>query len=410
MGSMIGRVYSAFVSPPSVTKRGDAIKFGILGAANIAPMALIDPAKSHPEVIIQAVAARDREKADKYAKANNIPEVKGSYQEMLDDPNIDAIYIPLPNAYHYEWAVRSIHAGKHVLLEKPSVSNSIEAETLFNLPELSQPNGPILLEAFHTRFFPSWQYFQSLVNPADVEHVHSKSMIPWWGTGKTDIFFNYNLSGGTIMSMGTYNLATLRLVFDAEPVECLSCETHSFPEAEFKKIDNDFKATFRFPNGGTGVAESTLRGPTIWTPSSVVVTNREVIVPDDSLSPETEKVLKRVLSIQGILFAILWHRIDIKDTFIIRTKGKESKVIRSWTETKSHKAYTFKEAGGKFGGLPGETFWISYRHMLEQFVNKVKGRGTQTWVTGEDSIGQMKMVDMAYEKSGLGIRPTSNFK
>jgi len=327
--------------------------------------------------------------------------------DMLDDPNIDAIYIPLPNAFHYEWAVRAIRAGKHVLLEKPCVSNSIEAEILFNLPELSRPNAPVLLEAFHTRFFPSWQYFQSLVNPADIEHIYTQSMIPWWGTSKSDIFFNYNLSGGTIMSTGTYNFAVLRLLFDTEPVECISCETHTFPEEAHKNCDIDFKAKFRFPNGGIGVAQSTLRGSTIWYPSSVIVTNKEVVVLDKSLPPEQEKAVTRELSLYGILFGLVWHRIDIKDKYVIRTDGE---VIKTWEEKESHKAYTFKEAGGKFASLPGETFWMSYRHMLEQFVNKVKGRETQTWVTGQDSIAQMKMVDMAYEKSGLGIRPTSKFR
>jgi len=327
--------------------------------------------------------------------------------DMLDDPNIGAIYIPLPNAFHYEWAVRAIRAGKHVLLEKPCVSNSIEAEILFNLPELSRPNAPVLLEAFHTRFFPSWQYFQSLVNPADIEHIYTQSMIPWWGTSKSDIFFNYNLSGGTIMSTGTYNFAVLRLLFDTEPVECISCETHTFPEEAHKNCDIDFKAKFRFPNGGIGVAQSTLRGSTIWYPSSVTVTNKEVVVLDRSLPPEQEKAVTRELSLYGILFGLVWHRIDIKDKYVIRTDGE---VIKTWEEKESHKAYTFKEAGGKFASLPGETFWMSYRHMLEQFANKVKGRETQTWVTGQDSIAQMKIVDMAYEKSGLGIRPTSKFR
>jgi hypothetical protein len=97
---------------------------------------------------------------------------------ILDDPNIDAVFIPLANSFHYEWAVKSIRAGKHVLLEKPSCSNSVEADILFNLPELSRPNAPVLLEAFHSRFYPSWQYFKSLVNSDDVEHVESVSAIP----------------------------------------------------------------------------------------------------------------------------------------------------------------------------------------------------------------------------------------
>ncbi|RVX73562.1 hypothetical protein B0A52_02450 [Exophiala mesophila] len=405
MAAMISRLYSALY-PPTVPKDDHPIRFGILGAANIAPLGLIGPSKSHPEVVIQAVAARDRQKAEAFAKANGIPEVKGSYQELLDDPNIDAIYIPLPNSFHFEWAVRSIRAGKHVLLEKPAVSNSIEAEALFRLPELSQPNAPVLLEALHARFYPSWRLFQSLVSPADIEHVQTKTMIPWWGTSKGDIHFNYNLSGGTMMAMGTYNFAMIRGLFAAEPVECLECETHVYPEEAHKNCDIDFKAKFRFPNGGIAEAESTLHGPTIWRPSHATVTQREVPVKEPSLPADQTKMMKRELTLQGLLFGIVWHRIDIKDTYTIRHKDK---VLKTWTETESRKAYSFEDAGGEFAEFPGEAYWMSFRHMLEQFVNKVKGRPTQTWISTEDSISQMKMLDMAYEKSGLGTRPTSAY-
>ena len=87
------------------------------------------------------------------------------------------------------------------------------------MPELSQPNAPVILEAFHNRFYPSWNLFKSMVKPADVVHVTSNSMIPWWASSKDDIHFNYNISGGTMMAMGTYNYAALRLLFDADPIE-----------------------------------------------------------------------------------------------------------------------------------------------------------------------------------------------
>ncbi|PKY04094.1 NAD(P)-binding protein [Aspergillus campestris IBT 28561] len=408
LGSMVGRIYQAFSPSQLPPKKSDALKFGILGAANIAPMALITPSKSHPEVIIQAVSARDRKKAEEFAKANSIPEVRDSYEEILNDPNIDCVFIPLPNALHYEWAVRAVRAGKHVLVEKPSVSNSTEAEVLFNLPELSQPNGPVLLEAFHSRFFPAWSLFRSLIDHNQVEHVNAFSMIPWWGTSKDDIHFNYPLSGGSIMAMGTYNMAALRMALGAEPEECLSCDVHSYTDGIHDKCDYDFHAKFRFPNGAIGEASTTLKGPTYWTPSYLTVTQKEVVVPDSTLPASQTKLLKRKLTLHGFVHGIFWHRIDIHDEHHIRDNGS-GKVVRRWETTENRKAYTFKEAGGEFADLPGEPFWMSYRHQLEQFVNKVKGRETQHWISGEDSIAQMKMIDMAYEKSGLGPRPTSSF-
>jgi predicted dehydrogenase len=93
----------------------------------------------------------------------------------------------LPNSLHFEWAVRDIRAGKHLLLEKPSTSNATEAEILFNLPELSQPNAPVLFEVFHNRFHPAVHKFRSFITPADIVHVHTDSMIPWMLLDKDNI-------------------------------------------------------------------------------------------------------------------------------------------------------------------------------------------------------------------------------
>ena len=329
--------------------------------------------------------------------------------EIVDDPKIDCIFIPLANSLHFEWAARSIRAGKHVLLEKPSVSNATEAEMLFRLPELSQPDGPILLEAFHNRFFPAWTVFRSMVNPADVAKVTSHSMIPWWATGKDDIHYNFPLAGGSIMSMGTYNFAALRLLFGADPEDCLSCETQSYTDGIHDKCDYEAKATFRFPNGGIGVGSTTLNCGTLFKPSWVTVETRETVVPDSKLPATQEKIQKRELTLNGMIHGVLWHRIDAHDTFTIRNKDSKA-VVKQWQEKKSQKAYTFQEAGGQFAKLPGETHWMSYRYQLEAFVNRIKGRSTQEWVEPEDSIAQMKMIDMAYIKSGLGPRPTSDYR
>lgn len=331
------------------------------------------------------------------------------HEEILDDPDIDAVYIPLPNSLHFEWAVRAIRAGKHVLLEKPSASNATEASILYNLPELSQPGAPVVLEAFHNRFHPAIHLFRTFINPADVVHVHTESMIPWIMVSKDNIGLNYSLAGGSMMMLGSYNFGILRLIFDSEPEECLSCDTSIFRDGVHDKCDYDFKARFRFPNGGIGEATGHFRGPIIWKPSEARVTTREVVVPDESLPPTQEKVLIREVALHGFLHAVVWHRIDVKDKYTIRFK-KDGRLVRKWVDSKSHKAYTYQEAGGKFEALPGENWWMSYRYMLEEFVSQVKGRQTQYWISGEDSIKQMKMVDMAYDKSGLGLRPTSSFR
>lgn len=327
----------------------------------------------------------------------------------MDDPNIDAVLIPLPNGLHFEWAVRAIRAGKHVLLEKPSVSNAQDAEYLFNMPELMGDDAPVLLEACHNRFHPSWLLFTSLFNPSDVIHVDTDSMIPWWATSKTDIHFNYNIAGGSMMAMGCYSFAAMRQVFGTEPVECLESVTNHFTDGIHDKCDWDFKARFRFPNGGIGEAKSTLKGQTAWKPSHVKVTTREVLVEDSSLPLTQAKFKVREVTLHGYIQAVAWHRIDVRDAYIIRSK-EDGKTIKKWTESNSHKAYSFEEAGPGFSGLAGEAWWMSYRYQLEEFVKRIKGNKVTAWIEHQDSINNMKMVDMAYEKSGLGARPSSDFK
>lgn len=180
-------------------------------------------------MIITAIAARDQVKAAAYAKKHNIPTVHTSYQALVDDPSIDAVYIPLPNDSHLEWALKSLRAGKHVLLEKPSTSNAIEAECLFrsNLFSPEHSNGengslPVLLEAFHTLFHPAFQKFLGLIEPSNVAEGHaSLELMKGFITLEGDIRMDYGLSGGCLMDCGTYTVLALRRIFQDEPEECV---------------------------------------------------------------------------------------------------------------------------------------------------------------------------------------------
>lgn len=369
-------------------------------------MAIINPAISHPEVVIQAIAARSAARASAFAAKHSIPDTYTSYQALIDSPTIDVVFIPLPNSLHFEWAVRALRAGKHVLLEKPSVDTASEAERLFGLPELKGEKAPVLLEAFHARFHPAVHKFLQFVSPEEVVRVETESMIPWWLARKDGIEFNFDMGGGSMMQLGTYNMAILRMVFGAEPVECVTCETGVLGDGVHDRCDSEFKASFRFPNGGIGEARTTLQGPTLWKPSEAKVTHREVVVADDSLPAQQEKLRTRVVTLHGFIQAIVWHRIDVRDSYVVRDK-ESLKPVKSWVESSTHKAYSYAE-GGMEG--PGNKWWTSYHYQLEEFVNRVRGRKTKFWISAEDSVSQAKMVDMAYEKSGLGLRPNSTFE
>lgn len=295
------------------------------------------------------------------------------------------------------------------MLEKPATANAIEASKLFNMPELQQPGAPVILEAFHGRFHPAIQLFRSFITPADVVHADTTGMVPWLLADKNGIEFNYDLGGGCMAHLGSYNFAVLRTIFGSEPEECLSCETTTFEDGIHDRCDRDFKASFRFPNGGIGEAKNTLWGSIIWKPSQAKVTHREIVVPDEKLPSTQEKVKTRVVTMHGFMNAFIWHRIDVEDRYIIRHKDSKQPV-RNWVEFSYHKGYTYEESGGERTHLESEAWWMSYRFQLEQFVKRVKGQKPNYWITGEDSVDQMKMIDLAYEKSGLGLRPTSTFE
>ncbi len=103
------------------------IRIGVLGAAKIVPMALTLPARNVPEIQVTAIAARDPKRAKRFASLFRIPRVHQTYDELLNDPEINAIYNPLPNGLHAEWTIKALRAGKHVLCEKPFSSNANEA-------------------------------------------------------------------------------------------------------------------------------------------------------------------------------------------------------------------------------------------------------------------------------------------
>lgn len=393
--------------PSEVPKQSAAIRIGLLGASKIAPPAVIVPAKAHSEVIVVAIAARVKKRAQAYAKKYRLPIVHDTYQALLDDPAIDAVYIALPPGHHYEWSIKALQAGKHVLLEKPSVSNAEEAAKLFRSPLLSKPDSPVLVEAFHYRFHPSWQKLLSLIDPPNIEEAHSASWIPKGIVPLYDIRCQYKLSGGCLMDLGTYNVSTLRQIFGTEPTECLEANHRPMPPGYDKEIDQAFTAKWRFPNGGIGSMEADLIAdggysipmmhefPRIQLPK-LEIKHREVII-EEPLPIGQEHAVQKTVIFWNYLVPYIYHRIDILETHTIRSMYNKSKTVRTWTETSYVKEYAKK------GGLDSIT---TYSAQLEDFVNRIRKRPTFAWVELEDSIKQMEIIDGAYKKAGLPIRPS----
>nr|WNS47925.1 CapJ [Capnodium sp. TTI-000886] len=431
MLDFLRRIYLGLIAPPTVPKSDSTLRFGLLGASKIAPQCLITPAKSHPEVMIVAVAARDRAKAQEYANRYNIPIVHGSYDALLNDPSISCVYIALPNSLHYEWALRAIHAGKHVLLEKPSVSNSIEARLLFNHPLVTSPKSPVLLEAFHYRFHPAWQTFLSLIHDdqlaGPVQNVDCQTYM-WKGfLEQDDIRLKYSLSGGCMMDFATYNLSFIRDVLKDPHPQVISATFRVRSQQDSKRegpgedqIDEAVTASFKSRSGANAqlVADMVKTGgwpllPSSWTetwPSAgwpkCVVQLGEVQVDASPADEGHMHYVQRTVTLWNLVFLHLYHTIEVKDKH--RLISKHSHEVRSWTVAKTIKSYNWPN---KTKGRPGEDWWSTYRFQLEEFVNRVKGRaGSGVWVESADSIAQMEIIDEVYRKGGLDIRSTSSFR
>lgn len=220
------------------------------------------------------------------------------------------------------------------------------------------------------------------------------------------IRFDFELGGGGMLDLGTYAMYALRGVMGTEPEECTECIVR-VPPPPYELCDEAAKATFLFPGGVVGEVEMDMRASITTFPLFIItVVHKEVPVEDTKPTPGQYIVRIRKLVLNNFLVSGFWHRITIEDEFIIRKA--DGGVVKRWTEKRSKEVYTFNDIGID---QPSEPSWMSYRHQLEQFVNRIRGRrGSGLWVSGEDSLAQAKMIDMAYDKSGLPLRPTSKFQ
>ncbi|KAG0308578.1 hypothetical protein BGZ98_007557 [Dissophora globulifera] len=352
-----------------VSKDSDALRIGILGAANIGPNALINPAKRNRSIVVVSVAARDEKKAKDYAAKHGIPTTHPSYDALIDDPNIDCIYNPLPNGLHYEWTKKALEAGKHVLLEKPAASNAAQTKLLF---DLAKQKNLVLLEAFHYRFHPAAiQFRQTLQKHIAEGHPlkQVKAIMAFPGLlPSTNIRFNLDLAGGSLMDCGCYTVNSIRYF---SGLEVASVEK-AVPKILSDNIDGRMDATLNLTSGAKAELTASLSNPWL-----SVKTYRELI---PYFTAETDD---KIFTFGIFLMPSLYHYVTVKD-----------------------------KATGKTKNLPKlyEEGYTTYHYQLEAFVKAVKNGGKDTesiagWVTGKDSVANMTAIDAIYQKAGMVIRP-----
>ncbi len=189
---------------------GAGLRVGVRGAARIAPAGVIRPARRQPGVTVAAVAARDPERAARFARDHDIPRVAPSYQALVDDSDIDAIYNPLPNGLHAEWTLKALESGKHVLCEKPITANATEAERVAAAAERKKL---VVMEAFHYRYHPLAKRAVEIASSGELGTVRRVEAAICFPLPRfSDIRYRLDLAGGATMDAGCYAIHLSRVL------------------------------------------------------------------------------------------------------------------------------------------------------------------------------------------------------
>jgi predicted dehydrogenase len=324
------------------------LRFAILGAAAIAPNALVKPAAADHSAEVLAVAARDRSRADAFALRHGIPRVHDSYEDLLADPEVDAVYNPLPNGLHGRWTLAALEAGKHVLCEKPFTANADEARTV---AAAARASDRVVMEAFHWRYHPLAARVIEIVRSGEIgelRHVSASFCFPL--PRKGDIRWSMPLAGGALMDAGCYPIHMVRSVVGTEP------DVESATSAEgWGGVDRATSASFRFA-APAGASE----GPT------------------------------------GTITCSMWsHRLV---AIWLRAEGTEGSV-RVRNPLMPHLLGSVKVTAG--GTSRRERPWpgTTYSHQLAAFVAAVQdGAPFPTGV--DDAVANMAVIDAIYRAAG----------
>ncbi len=321
----------------------------MLGAARIAPSALIKPAKDNPDVVVSAVAARDGARARAFAAENKIPRVHDSYEALIADPDLDAIYNPLPNGLHGKWTRAALGAGKHVLCEKPFTANAVEAR---EIADVAAKSNRVVMEAFHYRYHPlTLRTEQILASGAlgKLRRVEASLCFPL--PKFSDIRYNYALAGGALMDAGCYAVHMVR-TFGGSTPEVVSARA----KLRDPQIDRAMTAELKFAEGHTGRVRCSM-----WSMRLLEISTR------------------------------------------IEGERGELSLFNAVTPHFIHRLAIRLPEGRRVERFPRRT---SYAYQLDAFAAAVL-RGEPVKTTPEDAIENMTVIDAIYRAAGLQLRQPS---
>jgi predicted dehydrogenase len=324
----------------------EVVRIGVLGAARIAPAAVIRPARNIARAEVVAIAARDRPRAEKFAAKHGVPTVFEDYDALIAAPNVDAIYNPLPNGLHAQWTIAALEAGKHVLCEKPLTANAVEAE---QLAAVAQRTGLVLMEAFHWRYHPLAKRLVEIVRSGELgplRRVDASLCFPL--PRFSDIRYQYDLGGGALMDAGCYAVHIVRTLGGEEPEV-----VRATPKLHTPDVDRAMRAELRFPSGHTATINCSMWSTSLLHLHAGAVGDRGEMRVFNPTTPQ------------------LYHRLKV-------TSDGRSRVER----------------------LPRRP---TYEYQLEAFCAAVlEGQGTLT--PPSESIANMRVIDAIYRAAGMKVR------
>jgi D-xylose 1-dehydrogenase (NADP+, D-xylono-1,5-lactone-forming) len=227
------------------------VRWGILGCAGIAERAFIPAVRQSRDGILGAIASRDAVRAAEWRQRFGFERSHGTYQELIDDPAIAAVYNPLPNDLHAEWSIRAMKAGKHVLCEKPMAMNAAEVRSMI---EAAKASGVRLMEGFMYKFHPQIARTLEILRSGRIgepRSVHS-SFTFRFDRDPANYRWSPGQGGGALYDVGCYTISIARLVFGAEPV-AVSAAARIDPATG---VDTTAEALLEFPGGRFALCES----------------------------------------------------------------------------------------------------------------------------------------------------------
>jgi predicted dehydrogenase len=231
----------------STSKSQEIVRWGVLSTANIGVKKVIPAMQLGRITTVAAIASRDLKKAQEAADALGIPVAYGSYEELLADPNIDAIYNPLPNQLHVPWTIKAAEAGKHVLCEKPISLTVAEAEQLL---EVRTRTGVKIGEAFMIRSYPQWLRVTQLLAEERIGELRSiTGFFSYFNANPANIRNQVETGGGALLDIGCYLVHASRLAFGCKPSRVVSLIDRD-PKMLTDRLTS---AMLDFPGGGQSI-------------------------------------------------------------------------------------------------------------------------------------------------------------